>query len=327
MRRVLPFVLCFVLGCVRARERQAEEHLRNEFNFLVPWVDLEAEEKAVRNVLGQRKLVVDETLRGQGFVALSASTLDQRRTAVRIITARGVVSAEDGDLDDMFATSKVAFSSLSTGGPGSELLLGVAKTERGNDLGCALFQRVRPDANLAKVDVHIERFGSRACLAGLTRDPEGTIVARIGWPSLSAGLAPTLSVDVRIDSERLDQSDPEQMSLRIDTDETRFLARERARINDLLAHAATFPDRQAAAVARAALALSTNESVDLQLSAYQSTLGNLAASLEYADLIALTRAHIEHGWDDPVPEGDGAPAPESDTDPGENVIIEPTSEP
>jgi hypothetical protein len=323
-------LLCLLAcACVRAREREQQaqrDYLNKELSFLVPFVDIEAEEKAVRNVLAQRKLVVEEAVRGAGFVALSAATLDQKRTSVRVITSRGVVAAEDGDVDDLFGARKVALMSLTTGGPGSETLLGISKTERAHDLGCASFSRVRQDANLVKVDVHIERFGSRACLVDLKRDADGALLAGVGWPSLSAGVGPTLDVDMRIDSGRLDQSDPAQISLRVDADESRFLARELAENQAALAHAATFPERQALAVARAALALAENQGVDQQLGAYQSTLGHLAASNVYAELIALTRAHIEHGWDDLVPEPDGQPSAD-EPDPGENVIIDPASQP
>jgi hypothetical protein len=276
--------------------------------------------------------VVDDTVRGPDFVALSASTLDAKRTAVRIITRRGVVAAEDGDLDELFGDRKVLLSSVPVGGPDSEMLLSIAKTERGRDLGCAHVYRVRPDATLREVDAPIARFGSRACLSGLSRDADGTLLATIGWPSLSAGSPPTLRVDMRIERGRLDQTE-DQISLRVDADETRFLARELARLDAVLAHAATFPERQAAAVARAALALSANEGVDLQLAAYQSSLGNLAASALYAELIALTREHIEHGWDELVAEpgaedgtGGEAPPPE-DADSSENLIIEPAAKP
>jgi hypothetical protein len=306
MRAAFVVVLLLGLGCVRARERQAEEHLRTELNFLVPYVDIESEEKAVVNVLAQRKLVVDERLRGNGFLALSASTFDQKRTAVRIITNRGVVAAEDGDRDELFGASKVSLLSISVGGPGSELLLGIAKTEREHDLGCAQFFRVRPDGNLLKLDVKLGRFGSRACLAALKRDAAGTLIASVGWPSLSAGVAPTLAVDMHIDSGRLDQAESE-ISVRVGTDEGRFVAREKARLQADLARAVTFPERQAGAVASAALALVENHGVDLQLSAYMSSLDNAAASQAYAELIALTREHIEHGWDDLVEEASAVP--------------------
>jgi hypothetical protein len=326
-RAKLSLLCLLACACVRAREKEAQEaYLQKELSFLVPFVDIEAEEKAVRNVLAQRKLVVEQAVRGPGFVALSAATLDLKRTAVRVITGRGVVAAEDGDVDDLFDARKVALLSLSTGGPGSQTLLGISKTERAHDIGCASYYRVRSDANLVNVDVHIERFGSRACLVDLKREPDGTLLAGVGWPSLSAGVAPSMHVNMRIDSGRLDQTDPAQISLRVDTDESQFLARELAENRAALARTTTFPERQALAVARAALALSENQGVDQQLGAYRSTLGDLAASSVYADLIALTRAHIERGWDDPVPEPDGQPSGE-EPDLGENVIIDPASQP
>lgn len=330
---LLAFVCLLSAGCVRARERRAEEHLRNELNFLVPFVDLGAEEKAVRNVLGQRKLIIDEVVRGEGYVALSATSFDQRRSAVRIITARGVVAAEDGDADELFGDSKVALFALSTGGEGAQALLGIAKTERGSALGCARFYRVRPDANLAQVDVHVERFGTRACLASLSRDETGTLRAQVGWPSLSAGHPALLSVDMRIDSGRLDQADPDQISIRIASDEGPFIARELARVGRELGRAGSFAARQAGAVARAALSLCANESSEQQLAAYQSGLGHQPARGADAELVALTRAHIEHGWDDPLPE---EPGDDADTvitpgaeppNPRDNEIIEPAQKP
>jgi len=320
---VLAFVWLLSAGCVRSGEQRAQEHLRNELNFLVPFVDLESEEKAVRGALAQRKLVVDESLRGPGYVALSASTLDQKRSAVRIISARGIVAAEDGDLDDMFATSRVALSSLATGGPGSETLLGIIKTERGQDLGCAHYYRVRPDASLTPLEVHIDRFGSRACLASLGRDEAGTLIAQVGWPSLSAGSAPVLTVDMRIDSGSLDQSEPDLFSLRIASDESPFIARESARLARELASATTFRARQAVGVARAALALCANEDVDHQLAAYQTAFGK--RSPIDSELVSLTRTHIERGFQDQVAEPDEELVePDSPADIKDATVIEPT---
>lgn len=306
--------------------------MRNELNFLVPFVDIEAEERAVRRVLAQRKLAVDETVRGVGFVALSAVTLDERLSAVRIITSRGVVAAEDGDMDDLFGASRVKLGSIASTGPGAPALLGIAKTERGQELGCAQYFRVRADAQLAAVAVHLERFGSRACLAVLERDAAGVLTAQVGWPSLSAGLAPTLRVDMRIDSGRLDQTDPDQISIRVDADETRFVARESERLDAALSREADFAQRQARAVAHAALALATNKSVELQLGAYHSALGATAPDAPDAELVAITRAHIEHGWDDPEPAvtepGDEVimpeqRAPEDAPEPDDSTLIEP----
>jgi hypothetical protein len=328
--RVTLLALAWLLsaGCVRAHEheRRAREHLRNELNFLVPYVDIESEEKAVRKALAQRKLVVDETLRGPGYVALSAATLDQKRTAVRIISARGIVAAEDGDQDDLFAASRVALGSLATGGPGSEMLLGIVKTERGQDRGCAQFYRVRPDASLAPLEVHIERFGSRACLAALGRDEAGTLFAQVGWPSLSAGSTPVLTVDMRVDSGRLDQPEPDHFSLRIASDESAFIARESARLAHELAGATTFRARQAVGVARAALALCANEDVDHQLAAYQGAFGKRDAI--DSELVALTRTHIERGFQDQVAEPDSevvepGSAPDEAADTEDAVLIEP----
>lgn len=320
---VLALACLLPLGCcVHAGERRAQEHLRNELSFLVPFVDIEAEEKAVREALAKRKLVVDETLRGPGYTALSASTLDQKLSAVRIISARGIVAAEDGDLDDPLAPSRVALTSLATGGPGSETLLGIVKTPRGQEPGCAQYHRVRPDASLVPLEVHIERFGSRACLARLARDEAGTLLAQVAWPSLSAGSTPVLTVDMRIDGGRLDQPEADHFSVRIASDEAPSIAREGARLERELSAATTFRARQAVGVARAALALCANEGVAQQLAAYQSSFGKRGA-VDVA-LFELTRDHIERGFEDQVAEPDQEVVePDDPADTQDATVIEP----
>jgi hypothetical protein len=133
---------------------------------------------------------------------------------------------------------------------------------------------------------------------------------------------------MRIDSGRLDQTDPDQISIRIASEEGPFIARELARVGRELGRATTFAARQAGAVARAALSLCANESADQQLAAYQSSLGHQAPRGSEAELVALTRAHIEHGWDDPVPEAEAADTVITPAAPGDDaVVVEPERKP
>jgi hypothetical protein len=290
------------LSCGAATQRRAEDHLRNELNFFVPYVDLDAEERATREVLAQRNLVIDEEARGEHFRALSASSLDHKRSAVRIITQRGVSVAEDADADDFFALAKVGLVTLASRGTLSETLVGVTKTTRGQDAGCLTLYRVASDGRLSPVELRVESFGSRACVGSLLPVEKASFDAVVVWPTLSAGVTPHLTVELKPVTPPLNAPPAQPLVLRLAETSNWFdsaaheLAEGEAR--------PSFAERQARAVALAALALARNEGVAQQLGAYRAGLGGARAGTAEADVMAGTVAHIEHGWSDPEPDPD-----------------------
>jgi hypothetical protein len=315
----VPWALVFVLavGCGAARQRRTEEeYLRTELNFVVPYVDLDAEESATRRVLAQRNLVVDDEARGDNFRALAASSLDGKRTAVRIITQRGVVAAADADADDWFALRRVKLSWLASRGTLPETLVGISRTARGQDVGCLELFRVQPDGRLGTVEMHVERFGTQACVSALLPVEKGNFDATVSWPGLSAGRAPALLVQLEVEAALLNAPPSPNLVLRV-SEPSRWSEAAVAQLAAL--EPRTFADRQARAVAEAALALAQNQGVAQQVGAYRSALSGAAPHSAEAETMAATVAHIERGWSDEEPQ-----APEDEQD---ATRIEPPSQP
>lgn len=291
----------------------AEEFMRNEASFLVPFVDVEEEERAVRRVLSQRNLVVEDVVRGPGFAALWASSFDQKRSAVRIITARGVVAAEDGDLQDLFAPRAVRLLSVAVRAPAPETLLGVQVSAEPGAIGCARFYRVLADGRLAEVEARLDRFGAYACLAGLESDGAGAFRGRVAWPPLSAGVVPSLRVDLKPVTPPLGRPAPDTLTLRVRA-AGEWVEGAAQELAEGASAQASFAERQARAVAAAALRILRGESADAQLGAYRQTLGGALPSSPEADVMAHTVDHIEHGWSEAVAE-DAAPSGEEGEEP------------
>lgn len=335
-RRVVVLWSLACVACAAARQRRAEEHLRNELSFFVPYVDIDEESKATRRVLGQRNLVVEEEVRGESFSALSAASLDQKRSAVRIITQRGVMAAEDGDVDDWLAPlAKVRLVTVAARSSIPETLVGITKTARGQDAGCLTLFRVLGDGRLVEVRMRVDRFGSLACVTDLAASAPGAFQARVVWPGLSAGVAPALDVELRVVPAQLGAADSETLVLRV-ADDADWIEAAAEELGSSPTSQLDFAQRQARAVGRAALALARNEGMAQQVGAYRSALGGAMPGSPEAELMAATVAHIERGWSDAEPESaqpaestaetpptpDSEPVPEADA-----LIIEPEPPP
>lgn len=322
-----PWCLCLLL--LACRSSRGDEHLQRELNFFVPYVDVDAEERAVRNVLSQRKLVVDQVVRQHNFVALSASTLDGAKSAVRVISQRGVVLAEDGDTQDYFGLAAVDLFALPTTGAEGDTLLGVVQTARHQTVGCAQLYRVLADGRIHPVPLHLEQFGERACLHALRPRSGRLYTATVAWPGLSPFLAPMLEVAVAPETGRLDRPIDPGLGFRVQTGGD-WVKYETDRLAAPLPGDAQFSERHARGVAQAALALAAGRAADAQLGAYRSALGRVPPGSPEAEIIAATTTHIENGWLDTVPLPDGLAADDvaqadagSDAIDPDSVVIEP----
>jgi hypothetical protein len=325
-------ILCLTLipcgfACGAAKQRRAEEHLRNELNFFVASVDLDTEESATRRALGQRNLVVDDEARGEGFRALRASSLDRKRSAVRIISRRGVVAAEDADADDWFALREVALWTVTAQGALPEPLLGIQKTARGQDAPCLTLYRLELDGRVTQVEFRVEQFGSHVCVSSLMALDKARFEALLVWPGLSAGVAPSLRVELRTVTRALNAPAFQPLSLRV-ADDDPWIERAAQELGET-AGDTRFAARQARAVALAALALAKHENVDQQLGSYRSALGGAKPGTDEVEIMAATVAHIRRAWseEEAPAEGDAAGrAPAASDTPGPapgDVVIEP----
>jgi hypothetical protein len=326
-------LLCLTLvACGAAKQRRAEEHLRNELNFYRAYVDVDSEEAATRRVLAQRNLVVEEEARGEGFRALGASSIDHKRSAVRIISRRGVVAAEDADADDWFALRNVALWTVGTRAALPETLVGIQKTARGQEAPCLTLYRLEPDGRVSEVEFRVQLFGSHACVSSLSALDKSRFEAVLAWPGLSAGVAPRLRVELRSVTRPLNAPSYLPLALRL-ADDDPWVERAGQELGEAPS-AIDFPERQARAVALAALALAKHESVDQQLGSYRSALGGARTGTYEAEIMAATVAHIRRAWQeegDAPTEGDagddvGRAAPSPEDGPSlapDDVVIEP----
>jgi hypothetical protein len=320
-RRLLACLMLLGLAC---RPSLAEQHLQNELSFVVPYIDVLEEERAVRRVFAQRRLLVEERLEGPGYVALSGSSLDRSKSAVRIITPRGVVVAEDGDTQDWFALARVALLHELSPADASQPLLGVLKTARGRGEGCITLYQLLADGRAELVDVQLQRFGSLACVAELRAIDAEHFVAHVGWPELASLGAPRLEVDMERPGPRPGRAPVLVPPLRV-IENGDWLDREGARAARALPANAPFSARHAQGVVRAALALAAGRSTHQQLAAYGAVLGRIPPGSPEAEVVAATTAHIERGWSDAAPaaaEPTPVEIPNEPPDP-DAVVIEP----
>lgn len=313
MKALALLILCCLFACHSTR---AADHLQAELSFLQPFVDIETEARAVRAVLAQRKLAVDEEFRTPNFIALSAVSLSGKRSAVRVITKRGVVLAEDADADDLFSLAEVGLALVAGVGSESESLLAITKRARSESAGCASLFRVLPDARPQQITIKADRFGSQACIARAHAISPKELAGVVVWPRLTPFTAPSLEVTLAFDTARLDRADEQQRTLHV-VEGGGWLEREAARLAEPLPGDADFSARHARAIERAAVALAEGRSADTQLGVYRSTLGRVLPGSPEAELAAETAAHIERGWLDETP----------DAEPADSAIIDGSSPP
>jgi hypothetical protein len=167
-------VLCLLLAivaCFCACAAPDHAYLKNELGFLQLGVRLTSEEKEVRRVLSQRGLRVVARLEDPHFIALGAATRDGLKSAVRIISPRGVVVASDASLDDLFAPGQVALIEHFGGTIDEYWLVAEARVARGHDAGCVTLYRVLADGNVVS-----------AVLDGSTSARSALVRACPTWP-------------------------------------------------------------------------------------------------------------------------------------------------
>jgi hypothetical protein len=317
LRRILAIVAC-VSACA-APDHGA--YLKNELGFLQLGVRLASEEKEVRRVLAQRGLRVVARLADPHFIALGAATRDGMKSAVRVISPRGVVVASEAALDDLFAPAQVALIEHFGGSIGEYLLVAEARVARGQDAGCVSLYRVLDDGNIVSAVLDVSALGSRACVSNLAPARGGHIAATVAWPGLHALTTPQLDVELAFTTRLLEEQAPLVPVARI-VENGDWLARERTRLSTLrLAHA-EFSERHAAGVGRAAVALMAGQDTASQVSAYRNAVARVFPNSTESEIMDATTEHIERGWLDPfgrAPESDPTAEPTA----GEGEVVEP----
>ncbi len=316
----LRLSLFAALGACAAQPVQS--FFEREAQFLRLGVDLEQEEQAVRKVLAQRHLTVVGEVRGPGFLALSARTFEARLSAIRVVTGRGVVHAEDAALDDLFAPGSLRLLNELPASLGEYVVVGWARIPLGHDLGCATLLRVLPDGNVTHAILDASTFGPRACVAELYRAEDGRLMGTIAFPGLRSDRVPNILAELQFQQVPLGQPTP-LVPVATIRGEGSWLEAERAHWQAALPGNAPFSDKHAVGVSRAAVALLSGQETSAQTAAYREAVGRISPGSAAAELVADTLAYIKRGWLDRTgPEGT---LPE-EVDPGDE-IIEPTPAP
>jgi hypothetical protein len=339
---MLPLA-CLLAACTPAQDPQA--FIDQELSFLRPGVQLEAEEREVRRVLAQRGLRVNARVAPAGFTALSALSRDRRLSALRVITARGVVVAEDAATDDLFQPGTISLLEHFGGTIGEFALLAYARVPLGQDAGCVTLQRILPDANAAACVLDVSRLGARACVSNLGPSRAGRMRATVAWPSLHAFTTPQLDVELAFDDPYqglsgalMDEQQLPRVSVvpvaRISM-EGGWVERERNKFGARRVGKADFSLRHATGLARAALARLSGQGIDAQLNAYRNAVGDVLSGSAEALVVADTTRHIQNDWLDAAPtpgpparddpEVAPVPAPEPEDLPEDSLVIEPSA--
>jgi hypothetical protein len=304
----------------------AEDYLHSEFALVPKGVDVEAEEHEVRRVLRQRGLDVVSELRGTGFVALGAASLNGRSSALRVITPRGVVMAEDAALDDLFAPSSLSLLDRFAPAVGDYVLVASERTSARADRGCVTLTRILPDGNVVNAELDLSPLGSRACVSSVAHAEHGRLRATVAWPGLTMIETPEIAVELGFVDTPLGQAPARVPRIKL-ASAGPWLEEERARLAQVDVRAAPFSERHAVGVARAAVALLGGQDTAHQLSAYRVAINLVPPGSFEAEIVSETSDHIEHGWLDANPEDAHLAAPGTEAIPADAELIEPGEAP
>lgn len=322
-------MLLSALGCGGS---SPAEYMQAEARFLRVGVDRTVELSQVKRVLAQRGLAVVSERTSFGCIAVGAASSDGAKSAIRIISSRGVVFAADAAFDDLFSPSRVALVDTLPDSLEDMELFAFTRTAKGYDLGCVTVGRVLRDGTAVPLNLDVSRLGERACVSEIRHAGSGKLLATVSWPLLSVPGAPaTLDVLLALDRPRLNEAAPMVRTARIEAS-PELLHRETQRLSSLPSQP-TFEERQAIAVGRAALAHLRGDDRDKQLGVYREALGSVRSGTYESRLAADTAGHILRGWLELKEEGaeeaepregaERAPSPAEE----DAIVIEPEGPP
>lgn len=320
-RAVSRFLCALTLLASACAAHDPQPYLSSELVFLKPGVRLEHEEREVRRVLAQRTMRIVSRRVQPAYIALGASSRDERLSAVRVISPRGVVIAEDAALDDLFAPAKIILLEHFVGTIGEYTLIASARLPKGREVGCVSVHRLLPDGTAVECVLDVSLLGSRACVSNLAQGRPGRLRATIAWPGLHAIVTPQIDVELAFAAAPIGQPTPLIPVAKLQ-ETGDWLNDERTRLNTLRLARAPFSHRHAAGVARAAIARVAGETIAAQQSAYRHAVARVLPGSPESEVVADTLAHIERGWTDPLPPPDpDAPSPDGSIEPTADDVI------
>ena len=259
--------------------------------YLRVGVDAHVECDSVRDSLAEAGLELRSRVEQFGYCALSAASSDERRTAVRVVTARGIVYSADGEVGGLPGATPVAFLAPPGGHAGTELLVARAGSElvgrcvdvvRVDDAGGA--QTIPLDLAALAATVSVE---ASACISDvLDQDGDGMAEAYITVRAPSAA-AP----HARAPAVRVPLAPGETGFVYVAPPASYWQSERRARA-ELLAHALSerdFVGAHTIGVELALIARLAGESASAQRGAYDASIAGL--SLGAAQQALIDAAH------------------------------------
>jgi len=179
LSRVAPLLLGFALTACGAAttERPVEDYLR-------VGVDMRTECNSVSDALVEAGLVVTRRRDAPRFCALSAASRDGARSAVRIVTSRGIVYSADGARDGLPGATLVTLIAPPGGHDGPELL--VARAESALTARCIEVIQVDAQGGAQAIPLELDALAAvapvdaRTCIGEiLDVDGDGTAEAHV----------------------------------------------------------------------------------------------------------------------------------------------------
>ncbi len=283
----------FLLAIAACGGAGTDPHLEQDIAAIRVGVDPRAETREVVAGLGRAGLEVVARVEGEGFVALGARD-ESGRTAIRVVTSRGIVG--DVDVDDPTApVSLVATPSLDRDLDGDgrpELVFSTVEPARGRT--CLSLARVERDGSLLAVPVELGPLGEGSCVesvADVGGDARAELIAVVREPALARGAPPTVRVPLVVRGSGYAPAPPASYRA--------FWDRERSARREAVASARVAHDLETAyrfAVELAAIARETGGLVVAQTVAFDEALRGLVLTEEMARTVAAARAAIGRGW-------------------------------
>lgn len=261
-------------------------------NYLQVGVDMHAECDSVRASLGRAGLEILARLDTPSYCALSAASADGARTAVRVVTARGIAYSADGALDGLPGATPVSLLAPPGGHAGSELL--VARAESPLARRCIDVVRVDARGEAESIPLALEALAAvvpideRTCI-GEVLDLDGDGIAEayvdVRAPALAApGVgAPAVRVPLA----------PGPRGFAYVPPPATHWERERVRRAELLATARAardFARAHTVGVQLALVARLAGEAASAQLAAYDESIAGLSIGAQQQALIDRVHA-------------------------------------
>jgi hypothetical protein len=290
---LLPALL---IGLVPAACGSADPppHVAHDIAAIRAGVDPRDEARAVAEGLERAGFAIEARLEHDEVVALGAKH-DNGRTAIRIVTARGIAAALDAE-DPERGLALLVYDERSDpdldGDGRPEIAVATLDPELGR--ACIALARVGPDGTVLAVPIELGRLGEEACVESVEDvggDARPELIAVAHDVALSRGVIPSVRVPLAVRGRGYAPAPPATFGA--------FWEAERNAREERLAGARAARDLEGVyhlAVELAGLERERGAPVSAQLRAFDAAFRGLVLTEGVARSVADTRAVIVAGW-------------------------------